>query len=95
MGIGTLTIYKDDIKKYWPIYGNNVYLTNGQGCHTVWFPTVPVARKALKKDGIITGKDLADCSKCQCHYSYSDPIHDTLEPHICRQAKEDYAKDFE
>jgi hypothetical protein len=74
---------------------HNVYLSNGQGCGTIWFKTVGQARGALEKDGIKDGRDLFDCSKCACHYSASDKKQKNYPFHACTEAKEEYAKKFE
>jgi hypothetical protein len=72
------------------------YLGNqGQGCRTVWFRSVKAAKKALQNDGIKTGMDLADCSKCACYYSCFDERQKALESDICRTAKTNYALSFE
>lgn len=86
--------FKDDISKDTNVFGANVYLTSGQGCSTIWFETVPQARKALKRDGIKTGKDLVDCTKCNCHYSYGTREYRKYPPHLCGDAKEKYAEQF-
>ena len=74
------------------VYGANVYIENGQGCGTIWFNTVAQAKKALKADGIKRGSDLADCTKCSCHYSYGTKEHKKYPEYLCRDAKLKYAK---
>ena len=90
-----IATYKDDISRDFSIFGNCVYLGNGQGCGTIWFKSVPIARKALLRDGIKTGADLCDCSRCACHYSISDPIQRIFRFHICIPLKKKYAQSFE
>jgi hypothetical protein len=87
--------FKDGISKDYNVYGYNTYLDNGQGCGTVWFKNVPTARKALKKDGIKTGCDLVDCTKCACNYSYNSKEYNQFPEHLCTKAKEAYAESFE
>jgi hypothetical protein len=36
--------YSDGISRDAQIYGDNVYFSEGQGCDTIWFTTVPEAR---------------------------------------------------
>jgi len=90
----TIQTTVDNIKKDLNVYGDNVYLGNGQGCDTIWFKTVPQARKALERDGIKTGHDLCDCSKCGCHYSFQSPGWKKYPQHACSAAKEEYANQF-
>jgi hypothetical protein len=86
--------FDNNIHKDTNVYGDNVYIGNGQGCSTIWFPSVSIAKKAFQKDGIMRGYLLADCTKCQCHYSYSSKEYHKFEPHVCREAKEEYVKKF-
>ncbi len=91
----TIQHFKDDISKDTNVCGYNTYLSNGQGCGTIWFRDVPTARKALKKDGIKTGKDFADCNYCDCYYSPDDDKWNKYKPHICEPEKKEYALSFE
>ena len=92
----SIRIYNDDIKRDFAVLGNNVYLENGQGCGTIWYKTVPIARKALKSSSkIVSGRDLADCNKCRCHYSIVHEDYLKFDEFICAKAKADYAKKFE
>lgn len=78
------------------IKGNNVYLTDGQGCGTIWFKSTIEARKAFKQDGILRGSDLFNCTKCRCHYSFTnDLIYFKYLPYRCSRFKRAYAKQFE
>jgi len=72
-----------------------IYLTTGQGCETIWFKTVTAARKALEHDGIKTGRDLFDCTKCGCHYSIKNNYFRKYPMHACSKVKEKYAEQFE
>jgi hypothetical protein len=72
------------------------YLGNqGQRCRTVWFQSVKAAKNALQRDGIKTGVDLADCSKCAGYYSCFDNRQKGLAVNICGAAKTKYALSFE
>lgn len=96
MSINHVRIYKDGItKRCSDILGNNVYLTNGQGCDTIWFKTVKAAQRAFKKDGVKTGHDFFDCSKCGCHYSITEKGFRFYPQYACRTVTEEYAKKFE
>lgn len=66
-------------------------LNTSQGCGTVWFKTAEQAKAALKKDGIITGRDLADCTKCSCYYSYDTEKWKKHSEYLCHTAKKQYA----
>lgn len=88
--------YKDGIFKDTNVYGDNIYLAGnrGQGCGTIWFSSVNQARKALEKDGVITGSELYDCKKCACHYSITDERHNKYPEFACHKAKGNYTKKF-
>lgn len=91
-----IRIYKDNIKRDFSVLGNNVYLGNGQSCGTIWYRSVPIARKALKATNkIVSGADMVDCKKCRCNYSITDSNYYRYPEFICKKAKEDYAKKFE
>ena len=84
-------IYKDN-----SVIGDyKTYLGNGQGCGTIWFRNVSAARKALEQDGIKTGRDLVDCSRCSCHYSSHSKEHKKYSEFACNMIKHKYAKSFE
>jgi hypothetical protein len=88
--------YKDGIKKDHNIVDKyKTYLGNGQGCETVWFSSVPAARKALKQNGIKTGRDLFNCKECACHYSCFNEEHLKYPEYACSDAKKQYAKQFD
>ena len=59
-----IVTYKGNIYKNHGIDGDNVYFDNGYGCKTIWFTTVPEARKFLQKHGHLTGKDSGLCDVC-------------------------------
>jgi len=90
-----IQIFNDGIAKDTNVLGNNTYLDNGQGCGTIWFKNVPSARKALNRDGVKSGRDLFDCTECSCHYSNSDKNYSNYPDHACKQAKKDYAQQFD
>ncbi len=72
------------------------YLTNGQGCGTIWFKNVSAAKKALIADGCKTGRDFGVCDQCQFHYSFADKANwNKYPPHVCTDKKDEYAKKFE
>lgn len=70
------------------------YLSEGQGCGTIWFRSFTAAAYALKQDGVKTGQDLFDCTKCSCHYSNRDPEQKKYRFHSCKNAKRKYADKF-
>jgi len=76
------------------VYGDNVYLGNGQGCGTIWFKNVKSARKALSQDGIKTDSDLADCTKCSCRYSHGTKEWKKYPEYLCHPLKKQYANQF-
>ena len=84
------TVYKDTA-----ICEEHAFLSNGQGCDTIYFKSVPLARKALKKDGVKSGRDFFDCTKCGCHYSHGSRQHEKYPEHACHDLKCQYAKSFE
>jgi len=86
--------FKNNIHKDTAVYGDNVYIGNGQGCGTIWFKSMAQARKAFQKDGIKTGCHLFDCLKCACHYSAWDVKQKDFEFHACSKVKEGYAAQF-
>lgn len=86
--------YKNNITRDPHIPEPNIYLGNGQSCRTIWFKTVKQARAALKKDGVITGVDLADCTKCSCNYPWGTKELEKYPEYLCRKAKEKYADQF-
>jgi len=92
----TITYYDNDvIKKDNNIVGDcKTYLTNGQGCQTIWFKSMGSARKAYQKDGVKIGCDLFDCEKCACHYSNINPKQAQFPFHACNKEKEKYAAQF-
>lgn len=87
----SITTYKDDIRRDWDILKPNVYIENAKdlGCGTVWFDTVPEARKVLFSkdwDGP-KGQDAGVCYLCACSYSLHDPEHKGKRDFLCRQYK--------
>ncbi|MCP4023079.1 MAG: hypothetical protein GY729_14655 [Desulfobacteraceae bacterium] len=53
-----------------------------------------LTRKALKKDGIVRGSSLFDCTKCGCHYSAFDKKSGKYSMPACGKAKEEYVRQF-
>jgi len=105
MGIDHIRDYKDNLSRDFNISPPNVYANNGQGCGTVWYPTVPEARKVLQKfrelmkneEATPEGSDSGLCILCKCHYSFHSDEHGVaLQDHLCTKWKELMAKgDFE
>ncbi len=84
------------IAKDFSVHGNNTYHdADGQGCGTIWFKSVPVARKALKANGVKNGSDFVDCTQCRCSHSVSESNYESFPEYLCREAKREYAKSFE
>jgi len=99
MGICKIKTYRHKIGSVYEnkdIYDDyRFYLTNGEGCGAIWFKDLGSAIKALAKDGIKTGRDLFDCTKCSCHYSFGTKEHKKYPEFACKKVKEEYAKSFE
>ena len=74
---------------------HKTFLTNGQGCQTIWFRNAAAAWKAFEKDGVKTGRDLFDCAKCACHYSSGNAKQRTVPFYACEKVKAKYAARFE
>lgn len=81
----SITDYKDNISRDNDVLGDQVYFDNGQGCGTIWFKSVPEARKFIAKHGRIGGYHSGLCVKCQCHYSIRDREHKKFKPWICNE----------
>lgn len=64
--------------------------SSGQSCWTVWFRSLVAAKRALSKDGVKIGADFADCNQCACRHPQGG-----FKPHICHQAKQEYAATFD
>jgi hypothetical protein len=72
---------------------DNVYMTNGQGCRTIYYDSVKAARKSLSAHNkVITGQNLCNCIYCACHYSNKDPMQALFPWHLCHKAKLEFAK---
>jgi hypothetical protein len=78
------------------VYGEQVYIGNGQGCHTFWFASVKEARKFIDyysemidpsdpKLGLIPN---TLCKRCQHHYSPIAKEYRMYPPFACRELKE-------
>jgi hypothetical protein len=95
MGINHVRIYKDGIYRDFNIISKDrpVYASNGQGCDTVWYESVPKARKIKKLwNGVAPNGHMAGlCNQCGCHYSIRDPEHDKYPQHACKEWKEKVA----
>lgn len=84
----TIQEYKDDINRDYNIHDKNVYFGNGQGCGTIWFKSVPDARKFINEYGYLSGFDSKLCKKCQCHYSIDNKEYNKYSKFACEQWKE-------
>lgn len=100
MGIDRIKTYPDYkgvmISKDYNVYGENVYIGNGQGCATFWFKDAEEARKFIDcyRDKIkvnegggvnIIPPEL--CQKCKCHYSYLTPAWKKAKDRVCTNYK--------
>ncbi|MHA1723104.1 MAG: hypothetical protein ACTSXW_08515 [Candidatus Baldrarchaeia archaeon] len=86
--------------------GEQVYIGNGQGCHTFYFKTVEEAKKfidhfeeQLKKGVDYLGGRVGQvlipielCLECQCYYSYGTKEYKKYRPHNCKEFKEQLKK---
>jgi hypothetical protein len=85
--------YDNDIKRDTHVYSDSVYIGDGQGCGTVWYPTVQQARKIVNQlDEVPVGQDAGLCHLCKCSYSiHSDDWKKAKYEYACKQWKEDVA----
>lgn len=75
---------KDGIAKDSSVYGDNVYIMNGQGCATVWYKNVHCARAIVNNLGRIpSGRDAKLCKVCQNHYSAFQKGYSKYPPMAC------------
>ena len=85
--------FPDGIHKDTHIYGDNVYYGHGQGCRTVWYPTVAQARKVIKALGYAPdGTQSGLCEQCSCHYSSFTEEYRKYPEFACQEWKESVAK---
>jgi len=93
----TITTYKDEIYRDWNVEGPyNVYLSYGQGCGTVWYKSVPDARKAHEANDHKEpdGASIGLCHLCAYSYSNTNPLHEHLPPNLCGQWKRYWAEEL-
>ncbi len=76
--------YGNDIHKDTNVYGENVYIGNGQGCGTFWFKSVEHARKYLDRFGMPKIPKVL-CEKCSCHYSYGTREYKKYPEYNCNE----------
>ena len=76
------------------VSGNQFYLSMGQGCGTIWFPTAKSAIESAEKDGVLSGKDFFDCNKCSCHYSMAEEGHYKYPQYACHDLIAKYVESF-
>ncbi len=79
-----------------------VYIGNGQGCHTFWFRDVDEARKFIDyyEDRIFVDKvehvrgliPESLCNQCQNRYSAFSKEYKKYPPHACKELKEELIK---
>lgn len=75
------------------VLGDNVYAGNGQGCGTVWYPSVEQARKVIAKLGFAPeGSGSGLCKVCSCHYSYGTKEFKKHLEFACREWKDKVAR---
>ena len=80
----TIHDYEGGIHKDTHILGDNVYAGNGQGCRTVWYPSVAQARKIIRHLGYVPDGTMAGlCQRCACHYSVTDPQYSQYPGFAC------------
>ncbi len=96
----------DNIHEYKPYLGvpifrdynvKQVYIGNGQSCHTFWFKSVKDAKKFIEhfrdkikvsNTGSVTGlipKNI--CRRCRCYYSYGSIWWKKYPPYACKELK--------
>ena len=84
----TITTYKDDIHRDTNVLEPNVYLSNGQGCGTVWFATVEDARRILELWGHTPeGSETNLCKVCACSYAHGTKENQQFKEFMCREWK--------
>lgn len=88
----TIIHYEDDIHKNTLACDDSIFFGNGQHCGTIWFSTVPEARKFIRKKGRLSGQDAGLCEKCKCHYSIYTKDYEKYTNNACSQWKEDIKK---
>ena len=80
----------DEVHRDTNVLGDRYYLTNGQGCGTIWFASLAEARRfraifGNNADGYHSGI----CERCACHYSISDPEQAKYPEFACFAWKEE------
>ena len=80
------------------VYGQQIYLGNGQGCNTFWFKNVDGAKRFIDKHiekievgifGSLSGLiPPALCQDCQNHYSFQTKERFNAKPTNCFDYKE-------
>ena len=80
------------------VYGEQIYLGNGQGCDTFWFKTLDDAKRFIDKHaekievgGLYSVLGLippALCQDCQNHYSFQTKEWKKAKPNNCFDYKE-------
>lgn len=70
------------------VLGDNVYAGNGQGCGTVWYPTVKQARRVIDRLAFTPdGRDSGLCEVCACHYSFGTEEFNKYPEFACGEWK--------
>ena len=94
MNINKITNYRfgrDDsgyIYRNWDVSGDNVYFTEGESCGTIWFKSVPEARRFILMKEDISGHDSGWCANCQNNYAFGSEEHFVYPPNACARWKE-------
>jgi hypothetical protein len=91
-----ITRYKDDVFRDWDVVAPNVFFeseqSSGQGCETLWFYSVPEARRFIEKHGRLTGKHSGLCSRCRCYYSPDQKKYTKYPEYACKKWKDSVVK---
>lgn len=104
----TLWVYEQDgrqlaINRNHDIGGDQFYIfdvaqSGGEGCRTIWYPSLEVARKEVERlftsnEAVVTGTDSKLCADCQNHYSpYTPKGHESKrywnkKTNVCQEFK--------
>ena len=86
----TVDIYRDH-----DVCTPNVYIGDHQGCETVWYDSVPAARKSLKDNKkVLTGKDLVNCNMCSKTHHPTEEDYNLYFNCLCEKLKLAVAKKY-
>lgn len=70
---------------------------HGEGCKTVWYPSLEVAKAEIRRlfesgESVATGRDAGLCKRCQNHYSYGSAGWKKYPPFACGQFKGEHVE---